>query len=514
MTNQQTISSSTNSSTHMAVPAMLPLPGAKSPETSQIQYADLCRKDPHTARSDGVVYRWAQDHWKALSDEDLKEDALNWLSNFDRARATAAMAESCVETAKLRIRKLPEKPKSPITLIPLHGRWLFVEPLGAITAIEPDSSAAVCHRIACDKAIPLGPYVPAPLPMKSMFAEFLASSLPNQDVQDFVQEYIGYTLTATSKFQVGTLWVGAGSNGKSLLLNVVRALHERSAAIRLDKLAGFDLHGLVGASLAFADETPKSKINQQALKSLISGGVVQVEPKYGRPFNYRSTAKFIICSNHLPAATDHSDGWWRRLHIVEWNQQIKGKQIVHDLDEKIIHHELDLVLNWALVGLQRLLRRGGFEVPQVMEAAKQEAMQTSNTVKSWSEDAGLAVSAMSGKMISKADLYERYRNHCVQQGLTIVGHAEFFKRLKAIFPQAREDRVVEPVNGVKQRVRRIGLAIGVFEENNSETHAQLNTTLKANGKTEDKPDRHADLNAMLMANIPTEDVDFDPFKNR
>ena len=407
-----------------------------------------------------------------------------------------------------------------------------MEPQGPITAIEPDSSVAVCYRIACDKAIPLGPYVPAPLMPESLFAQFLASSLPDQDVQDFVQEYIGYTLTATAKFQVGTLWVGAGSNGKSLLLNVVRALHERSAAVRLDKLAGFDLVGLVGASLAFCDETPKSRINQQALKSLISGGVVQVEPKYGQPYDYRSTAKFIICSNHMPTATDHSDGWWRRLHIVEWNQQIKGKKVVYDLDQKIIESELDLVLDWALLGLQRLLARGSFAAPEVMEQAKAEAMQTANTVKSWSEDAGAALSWVSGQMISKADLYDRYRTHCLQEGLTLVGHAEFFKRLKVIFPTAKEDRVVLTVNGVKQRVRRIGLALGVFDieqpadDQNTGLNgkfmanvstakgqnADLNAMLMANIPTADG--QNADLNAILTANIPGVDEDFDPFKNR
>lgn len=486
-----------------------------SAETSQIQYADLCRKDPHTARNEGVIYKWDQDHWRAMPTEDLKEDALDWLAIFDRSRATAAMAESCVETAKLRVRKLPAKTNSAVTLIPLRGRWLFVEPGGAITAIEPNSSAAVCHRIACNKVIPLGPYVPeAPKP-QSLFAQFLASSLPNQDVQDFVQEYIGYTLTATAKFQVGTLWVGTGSNGKSLLLNVVRALHERSAAVRLDKLAGFDLVGLVGASLAFADETPKSKINQQALKSLISGGVVQVEPKYGKPYDYRSTAKFIICSNHLPTATDHSDGWWRRLHIVEWNQQIKGKKVIYDLDQKIIESELDLVLDWALLGLQRLLARGSFAAPKVMEQAKEDAIQTSNTVKSWSDDVGLALSTMSGQMISKADLYERYRIHCQQQGLATVGHAEFCKRLNAIFPTVREDRPVLTVDGKKERVRRLGLMLGHFDvggtTTTSDPHAALNSMPTANIPTTDP---NADLNAMLMANIPTADEDFDPFKNR
>lgn len=471
-------------------PLNLPLAQATSDASVQLLYAEQCAKDRNISGSAGLLYRWEHDHWRSLADLESQSTAFAWLSKFDRGRATAAVAQSCVESAKLMVRKMPAAPKQKVTIIPLHECWLFVDPAGAITAIEPDPGVAICHRIACDKNVPLGAYTPEPLKSESMFARFLASSLPLQEVQDYVQEYIGYTLTGTTSFQVGALWVGAGSNGKSVLLNIVRALHECSAAVRLDKLSGFDLEGLVGASLCFCDETPKGKINQQALKSLISGGAVQVEPKYGKPFNYRSTAKFIICSNHMPSATDHSDGWWRRLHIVDWNQQIKGAQMIFDLDQQIIDAELNAVLDWALLGLRRLLARGSFSVPEVMKKSKQDAIQSSNTVASWADDAGVALSRLPSQMIAKTVLYDRYREHCQQQGSIPAGIGEFFKRMKPIFPSAKEDRPLLMVGGVKQRVRRIGLMLGHFEEQPAD-------------------DPQAELDAGLMENL-----DFDPFKNR
>ena len=100
------------------------------------------------------------------------------------------------------------------------------------------------------------------------------------------------------------------------------------------------------------------------------------------------------------------------------------------------------------------------------------------------------------QMVSKPDLYDRYRNHCQQNGVMPVGNAEFFKRIKTIFPSAKEDRVVMTVNGVKQRVRRLGLALGQFDI----------------GQPANDP--HAALNTMLTANTPYADEDFDPFKNR
>lgn len=484
-----------NSLFPIATPSTDPVTTSTKPRASvQSLYAEACAKDRYTACDGEVVYRWLQDHWHAQTQKESNTDALQWLDKFDRAKSTAAIAQTCVDTAVLFMKPLPALPPKTVTIVPLKHRWLFVEPDGQIHAIEPDPAVGITHRLVCDNDIPVGPYVPQPLDADSLFAKFLNSSLPDQAVQDFVQEYVGSTFIANNRFQVGTLWIGAGSNGKSLLLNVVRALHERSAAIRLDKLDGFDLESLVGASLAYCDETPKSKINQQALKSLISGGSVQINRKFLKAVNYRCTAKFIICSNHMPTATDHSDGWWRRLHIVEWNQQIKGKKIIHNLDDKIIDNELGAVLDWALLGLQRLLARGEFAVPEVMEQAKEEAIQSSNTVFSWVQDAGVALSTLPSQMVSKPDLYDRYRNHCQQNGVMPVGNAEFFKRIKTIFPTAKEDRVVLTVNGVKQRVRRIGLVLGQFDD------------------VQPVQDPQAALNEILMANLDFEKNN--PFKNK
>ena len=52
------------------------------------------------------------------------------------------------------------------------------------------------------------------------------------------------------------------------------------------------------------------------------------------------------------------------------------------------------------------------------------------------------------------------------------------------------------VNGVKERVRRLGLMLGDFQSLPAEEDPQK------------------DLNSILMANIPTANEDFDPFKYR
>jgi putative DNA primase/helicase len=468
---------------------------SSSASTPDLQYVNLCKADPRTACLHGKLYRWEHDHWHIQTPEQCEQDAFDWLASFDPARATVATARSCADAAKIMSHKLP-KSDAELIIIPVLGRWLIVAGDGSINAIEPDLSMGVCHRIQSNKSIPLGEYVPQPLNPDSLFAKFLNRSLPDPQVQALVQEYIGYTLTPTASRQQAQIWIGnTGSNGKSTLLNIVRALHAKAAAMRLDGLKGFELEPLIGASLAFCDEAPQGHINQQILKTLIAGGELPIRGLYERAGSYAPQAKWILCTNHLPKFRDTSTAWWRRFHVIEWNQRVTGKDIIHDLDRRIVKSELDLVLDWALEGLQRLIRQKGFAVPQQVDGAKRKAMQEADSVLEWVEHCGV-VRVASGKVLEKSFIYKQYQDYCHRNGLFINGNAEFFKRLLVVFPDMESSRISKREGNRVERPRCYPIGIGVFADD-------LPTA-----------DPHATLNAMLVANTPAADEDFDPFKNR
>lgn len=289
-----------------AIPPTASAPADLSEACAEILYGELCQRDSDLASHNGKLYAWVGDHW-SLQDEDLNERrALRWLQGHARKRAHIEAARSCVKTAASMVAYLP--PKATDLVVPATDTWLVVNQ-GQWLAQAPDRKVGVCHRIASQHAIPIGAYQPQPVPDGSLFGRFLDRSLPDKEVQAAVQEYIGYSLSASTAMQLAQMWVGAGSNGKSVLLNIVRALHAKAVAMRLDKLDGFDLTALAGASLVTCDEMPRASINQHALKSLISGGAVEINPKFRDPFTYAPTAKWIVCGNHVPLITDHSHGW-------------------------------------------------------------------------------------------------------------------------------------------------------------------------------------------------------------
>ncbi len=427
-------------------------------EAAEILYAEQCSKNRDIAVSDGQFYYWNDSYWKHQEHGDVLRHALDWLRDNCRQRATAEAAKGCAKTAALMVSKLP--PRSEQIIIPTERAWFTLDD-GEWWVAQPDSRIGLCHQVTLNHQPGPGLYMPAPVSDDSLFGRYLRTSLPDPAVREFVQEYVGYTLSNLN-YQVAQLWIGSGSNGKSVLLNIVRALHAKAVAMRLDRLEGFDLAGIVGASLAICDETPKAKINQQAFKSLVSMGAVEINQKFRETFTYTPMAKWIICGNHMPGIEDHSEGWWRRVQIVDWNVQVKGKDIIPDLDGRIIREELHIVLDWALAGLQKLVARGRFAVPETVEKAKRDAKHDVNTVASWIWSTGAVLDDCARTM--KQALYESYREHCEQKGFHSCNESQFFKRLKSELPGLKNERITNGSGTARRRAWAVNVAVGRFDD--------------------------------------------------
>uniref|UniRef100_E6PNL2 Putative Phage/plasmid primase P4, C-terminal n=1 Tax=mine drainage metagenome TaxID=410659 RepID=E6PNL2_9ZZZZ len=263
------------------------------------------------------------------------------------------------------------------------------------------------------------------------FHRFVDEILPDDATKGYVQEYAGYTLMPDTRFQAGMWWLGSGANGKSTLVEILAALHSKISAVSLDSLEGFALVSLIGSSLAWVDETPR-RINEQRLKTLISGGLVQIDRKFRDPINLKPFAKWIICGNELPAISDQTHGFWRRFAIVDFKRQFSDIEKDPLLARKIIEGELSGVLNWALAGLLRLTQRGRFPaISQQMRDVLASGQRESNNVLAWWQDERGAIAA-EGKWTPRGDVYMDYRFHAQSSGTLAVSEERFWTRLKQI----------------------------------------------------------------------------------
>lgn len=404
---------------------------AKKPEKFQPHdYATTLIRSQNWRSDRHMLYNWTGSHWSIIESREASEAAAyRWLVDKQAANISPENATRAVRAALLFLPPLDDVDKKGVVIVPCRNGYVHLSTIpGADPELRPaEKTLNIRHSLAVE--------FDASAKSAPVFEKFITRALPIDEVRARVQEYIGYTLLADARFQRAQLWLGDGANGKGVLANIVQQLHGVVAAIRLDDLDGFRLASLVGASLVYCDEAPRGRFNEQLVKSLIGGETVSVNRKYLSSVSLRLQGKWIVLGNHIPTITDHSAGFWRRWDLVPFGNTVPDRERDPLLLEKILLNEMPAILNWALVGLQRVLARGNFDprLPSPMAVLLNSARSDSNSIQAWLQNVNLAL-APSGTVSRKTRLYAHYRTWCEDNGLQAFSSTKWLQFLEAYFP--------------------------------------------------------------------------------
>lgn len=403
---------------------------AKAP-SPELAYSQQIEHDANVSTDGSLLYRWNGSIWRPVEPQDAEREAFRWLGTHPDyfTKATPKLAASCAVAAVINARRLPVFANASHVVLPLKNGYLHIDAAGAIALEQPDKRFGLSYTIECDFNIQAA----AP-----EFMRFLETVLPDAEVRAWVQAYIGYTLMSDTRYQRATFWLGGGSNGKSVLGEIVAALHAKTAAMKLDKLDDFKLVPLIGASLVYVDETP-SRIDEQQLKTLVSGGLVQIDRKFREPISLRPTAKWIICGNALPAVTDHSHGFWRRIAVVAFERKFEEHEQDPLLAGRIIENELSGVLLWAISGLVEVLKAGRLPpLPSAMQRAVENGKRETSSVLAWLDDDRVEYDAEA--WTPRAEVYLDYKSWASERGFSPVNETKFWRQLRVVEPAACEEK--------------------------------------------------------------------------
>ena len=442
--------------------------GAKGGPSAELAFAQLLDGN-RVGEADELLYEWAGSHWQLVPYRNSKKAAYLVVSAFYRdcysSHKVSEAAKGAVSAGHLY--GVPE----PITgtrrenghlegaVIPCADLTLDIAPDGTVTAREPRKEDGLRY---CVNAKWADKDKPSP-----EFDRFISDTLPDPAVRRLVQQYVGYTLIGDSRYQVAQWWFGSGANGKGFLAQIVSALHRKVAAADIEDLGGFGAENLIDASLITVDETPK-RIDEQRLKSAISGDDLNINRKYQVPVTVRLRAKWLMRGNDKPALSDQTDGIWRRLQIIEFTEKFEGHRRDDMLADRIVKNELPGVLRWAVDGLAMLLQTGGFkDIPESVLAAKREMQVETDNVLGWwvAKD----VQVCDAVRTRKEDAYRNYSLWCKNSGMMPLGEPRFWVRVRSIverdYGELRISQpwetITDPMTGTTKnvRVRKVNLDI-------------------------------------------------------
>jgi P4 family phage/plasmid primase-like protien len=265
---------------------------------------------------------------------------------------------------------------------------------------------------------------------------FLMQVLP-EDAQMLAREIAGYLAWPSARMRRAAMLLGAGSNGKSTLLALWRALLGRRnvssvplQAFGESRFAVADVYGKL-ANLC-GDLDARALRRSDTFKTLTGGtDSVRGERKYEDAFHFVPFATLVFSANEAPASSDQTDAYFDRWIVLPFEERFEEGAGADPflIDKLTTRQELEGLLVQAVSGLADLVERGYFDLPPSVVAANEEYRQKIDTVATFLDE-GCALGVE--HTVPRTRLYEAYREWCGRNGRMPIGQQSFGPRVRQI----------------------------------------------------------------------------------
>lgn len=167
--------------------------------------------------------------------------------------------------------------------------------------------------------------------------------------------------------------------------------------------------------------------------------LIRGEKKHRDSFIFTNHAKLLYSANELPRSEDTTDAFFRRWILVKFPYVFEGENCdPKKLDSLRSEEELSGLLNWALEGLTRIIKQGGFSMTQSRDSIKDEWIMQTDSLKAFVDK---CVKTDADGLITKDFFYDSYTDFCDEYDLTPEDKALVGRRLPTILPGVKVRRV-------------------------------------------------------------------------
>jgi P4 family phage/plasmid primase-like protien len=226
-------------------------------------------------------------------------------------------------------------------------------------SIAPPDPAQLHTRITT-----LTPDPKVPTPRWLGFLEDTFAGTP--ELAAFVQRLAGYSATGAVTHHVLPFLHGPGGNGKSVFLDVIRALLGDYAGAAPAKflMAGQQQHETEVARLSGMRLVICSEVNQEdrfdeaKVKLLTGGDALTARFMRADHFTFEPTHHLWLMGNHQPKVSGGGESFWRRLRMVSFANTVADDKKIDDLAARLIAEEGPGILAWIIEGARIALAEG------------------------------------------------------------------------------------------------------------------------------------------------------------
>ncbi len=266
--------------------------------------------------------------------------------------------------------------------------------------------------------------------------KFFGDILYPEDIK-VMQEWFGFCLYRRYFIKKAMILFGETNTGKTALLDLlIFFIGEKNAAgISLHRISigdKFALSFLKDKYINVFDDLSSKDLIAGGFKVATGGGFITAEHKFGDSFQFRNFAKHIFATNKIPSLKEidvDDKAYYGRWMPIPFDEQIEKEKQDKFFIKKLIAEKKEMsgLLNWALIGLKRLLKNGRFSFDKTPEEIKKIMEMHGDPLSAFCQD---ILIRKDGNRISKNTMFEIYSWYVNNKKLARLSKEQLGRRLE------------------------------------------------------------------------------------
>jgi P4 family phage/plasmid primase-like protien len=201
---------------------------------------------------------------------------------------------------------------------------------------------------------------------------FMEQLFPQKNLCRYMWDHLASCLIGIKKEHAFNIYRGSGSNGKSILTDLMsQCLGEYKGTVPItlvtDKRGSIggtssEVIQLKGVRYAVMQEPSKDAvINEGIMKELTGGDPIQARALYSDSEIFIPQFSLVVCTNALFEIRSNDDGTWRRMKLVDFVSKFISEGETHTDDTKYVYTKdkglKEKLPNWATVFISMLIEK-------------------------------------------------------------------------------------------------------------------------------------------------------------
>ena len=201
---------------------------------------------------------------------------------------------------------------------------------------------------------------------------FMEQLFPEKDLCRYMWDHLAATLIGIKKEHAFNIYRGSGSNGKSILTELMsQSLGDYKGTVPITLVTekrnaiggtSSEIIQLKGVRYAVMQEPSKDAvINEGIMKELTGGDPIQARALFCSSEIFIPQFSLVVCTNALFEVRGGDDGTWRRMKLVDFISKFVSEGEHHTDDTKHIFTKdkglKEKLPSWAIVFMSMLVKR-------------------------------------------------------------------------------------------------------------------------------------------------------------